>query len=149
MSLSLAEITEAAEVLRSDSSDDRLLKAAELADQLDSALWDPTNLIEVSTAVAARAAELGCTIIAGASPVGDRIAAAAVALADTGVSGLTEEAVGQRICVVDGFVSTGWNIRNAVAEIEMQGSKSVVAVALLRGSGLGLEGVDAHFLLEK
>ena len=147
MPLSLAEIVEAVDELRHEGTDDWGLKAAELGEELDSLLWHPADLVEIATAIASRARELGCTRLIGASPIGNRLATAAVAVANNGLVGSDGLAAGERVCIVDGLVATGWNIRNTVAAVEAQGAASVVALGVVRGLRPDVEGVEAVYLL--
>jgi hypothetical protein len=147
MPLSLAEIAEAVDELRQEDPDDWGLKSAELGDELDSLMWHPTELVEIATAIAARAEQLGCTRLIGASPLGNRLATAAVAIANNGLVGAEGSPAGDRVCVVDGLVATGWNIRHTVAAVQAQGAASVVAVGVVRGLRTEIEGLEAVFLL--
>ncbi len=145
MSPSLADLAHAAEDLRHEEAAD-LLQAASLGDQLESLLWNPTELVAVSTAIAERAEQLGCKHVVGASDMGGRLAAAAVAVSNNGLTGPPDDFEGKRVCVVDGIVSTGWNIRRARAELIAKGASAVVAVGVVRGILSEADDLDAVFL---
>lgn len=141
----MADLANAAEDLRHQPAAD-LVQAARLGDQLEALLWNPAELVAVSTAIAERAEQFGCKHVIGASDLGARLAAAAVAVSNNGLTGPPEDPEGTRVCLVDGIISTGWNIRRTRAELLSRGVEAVAAVGVVRGILSEVDDLGAVFL---
>lgn len=147
MPASLADLAHAAEELRHDPVAN-LIEAARIGDQLETLLWNPAELVAVSTAIAEQAEHLGCQHLVGASELGNRLAAAAVAVSNNGLSGPPEALNGTSVCVIDGIVSTGWNVRRTRAELISKGAASVLVIGVVRGVLPETDDLDAVFLFD-
>ncbi len=130
-------VTEAARLAHADTGD-RLLGAAALGDELEHRLTNSEALLEISRRVVSIAERLECESLYGASLVGERLSAAAVADRSNGLhlysrSGPRLDA--QRVLIVDGIVATGASISQSVREIESRGSNPVAAAVVLDARG--------------
>jgi orotate phosphoribosyltransferase-like protein len=88
-------------------------------------------LISAAQAVAALAAQEGCHDLLGASPLGERLAAAAVAVAGNGLRVWGSDVDSQNVLVIDGLMVSGSQIAEASARAIQAGAAKVVATVLL------------------
>lgn len=131
MSPTMRDAAASADLLRNSSADDWGLDAAQLGVDLEHVLWEPHELVRISRLIASEATRQGCTHIVGASPLGDRLAAAMLALSEDTFRGTADFGSGSRVGIVEGLVSTGWTLRQTAERILDSGVDSVIAIAVL------------------
>lgn len=110
---------------------ERMLRTADLAERLQDALADGQTLATVARRVARFASDHGCDVIMGASPIGERVAGAAVAVSGNGVRGSSRADSGAQVLVVDGLYVTGSQIERTIENVMAHRPVSVSAAALL------------------
>src|SRR5262245_38751446 len=121
-----------AEGVRQASEEDRLRRTIELGESLERALASPDDLRDVAKQVLAVAENLDCDAVIGASPVGDRLAAAAVAVGGNGLRSFTASGeIPEHLLLVDGLLATGAQIERAAKRAHDYGvARSSCAVVL-------------------
>lgn len=105
----------------------QLLRAAEVGETVKRELADPSALTDISRRLIAVADRLGCKRVFGASPLGERLAGAVVALANNGIKEHSAGVDGQHVLVVDGLLVTGVQIAAAVRRARAEGAPKVSA----------------------
>lgn len=105
------------------------IKAAAIAEQLDTALGDPLLLQELADRVRVVAEDTGCRTLLGASDVGSRLAAAATARG-TDLSLFTEATPGAPVLVVESLLISGYQVDVTVASAIAAGASKVVVCAV-------------------
>lgn len=107
---------------------------ADVGDHLDQALSDSSALASVSRAVIDAAARFSCGALAGASPLGQRLAGAAVAIANNGLRIHSPEDPTPAVLMVDGILTTGTQFAWLAQELKEAGvthTPGVVVVQLV------------------
>lgn len=128
---------------------DRLFLAAEAGEALEQALADSKNLTFISRRMADVAKRTHSTRVFGASPLGERIAAATVVTAQNGLSDQKAGLEGERVLVVDGLLVTGIQVANALRRANAAGaaSVSIAVVASLENAAPAAAGNGLTVLL--
>ena len=93
-------------------------------------LRDPAELDEAADRLSAAVLGLRCEAVAGASPVGQRLALAVASRTGLATWGPAEELMGP-VAVLDAAVNSGVNIVRVIRAIRASGGHDVVGVALL------------------
>ena len=101
-------------------------------------LANPELLVDIRERIAAVCVAEGCDAIAGASPIGDRIAGAVAAAHSLRI--FDDSIPSQRVLVVDGVLATGAALFLAIEEIHRAGAKETRAAVVL---DLGMSGSRA------
>ncbi len=126
----LASAIRAASALGESSDDERPFLAVEAAELLESALAAPDVLNLATARLVALATKLGCDRVLGASPVGERLAGAMVAVAANGLRDYSAGARDRAVLVVDSAFITGIQVLTAARRARMDGAASVSAAVL-------------------
>jgi len=115
----------------SDSDTDEWpFQAAAAGEALDEVLADPANLVRTSRQVVKIAHELGCDRVMGASPLGQRLAGAAVALGRNGLKDQSAGVRGKSVLVVDGILVSGVSIASASRRALEAGARRISALVV-------------------
>lgn len=117
--------------LLNDSAADWGFLAAELGEELERELCDPTSLLSVARQIAEIAAGDDCDAVVGASEVGDRLAGAVVAVANNGLRICAPGDSGRRVLVLDGLLASGVRLARAATEIRAAGNDVPRAAVIL------------------
>jgi hypothetical protein len=131
MDTSLDDIALAGRQLRSHSPQDWPLAIAALSERLDRELEQPAALGEVARQVAQVAHRLHCEALAGASPLGTRIARASVANAMNGLRMFDGVTPATTVLIVEGILASGVQAGRAARSARSAGVAHTPAVALL------------------
>lgn len=107
------------------------LPAITLAGELEAELSDPAKLIEVADRLVQLAIGAECSVVAGASPFGERLAGAVVAQSQGALRLPIGEMNGSRVMFLDGLVNTGVQIARALRAARRSGMENVVGGAVL------------------
>lgn len=131
------------EALRVDDgpSEELPFRMAEVGEHLDEALSDSRTLADVSRKVVTAAHNLSCRAVMGASPLGQRLAGAAVALSGNGLRVYSPAEDAGAVLIVDGIRATGTSIRWARETLYRAGVERTPAVVVLDVPG-GEESTD-------
>jgi len=127
----------ALEAARTGSRGDRLIAATTVGELLEEGLSAPGALREASTQVAETAQRYGYRALLGASPVGDRLAAAAVALAADGLF-LYRGPDDGPVLIVDGVLVTGVQLAAAARRVREDGVSRAGGAVLLAVNDIDL-----------
>lgn len=84
-----------------------LIDLVQVGDRIDEVIAGSEVLSFVSRELISVAQELDCKGVAGASPTGERLAGAMVALSDNGLSVFNPKDPAKRVVIVDGMLATG------------------------------------------
>lgn len=109
------------------------LALARAGEELEQELSDSGHLRDVCDAIVLVAEELGCTSVSGASRLGERLAGAAVALANNGLrvySHPHNSKSEERVLVVDGLLVTGAQLERQAQVVIKNGGSAYGAVVL-------------------
>ena len=128
--MTLQDVEQAAEAVKRAPLSDRALAAASLGEALECELSAPEALRSVSRRIAELADELGCDSLMGASAVGERLAAAAVALSSNGLR-LQYGGSGQKVLIVDGLLVTGAQLSEAARSVRKAGAIHTAGAVVL------------------
>ncbi len=126
MEAALAEVRAAAQ----SDADDQPFQAAAAGEALERALADPETLIAESRRLIEVAARLGCERLMGASPLGERLAGAMVALSANGLKDVSAGIEGLSVLVVDGILVTGVQLASASHRARSAGARSVAGAVV-------------------
>lgn len=107
------------------------LPAIALAGELEAELADPTTLTQVADRLVQLAISAECSAVAGASPLGDRLAGAVVAQSEGALRLSAGDMNGSRVMFLDGLVNTGVQIARALRTARRSGMENVVGGAVL------------------
>jgi len=129
--LALEDVVRESESLEEIAPDQRLFAAAQIGEHLAEALTDPALLIHVSQEFIRIAQNLQCDRVMGASPVGERLAGAVVAVANNGLRMYQARQPAEHVLVIDGVVATGAQLSAACHQAAAQGVPRVSAAAVL------------------
>lgn len=119
--------------LVAESDPDLPLALAQAGEELEQELSEADKVRTVCHAIVSIAEELKCQSLAGASRVGERLAGAAVALADNGLRvyspphGSKRE---ERVLIVDGLFVTGAQLARQAQVVIRSGGEAYGAVVL-------------------
>jgi len=109
------------------------LVAAKVGEDLENELADPRTLANTSRRIAEVAHKFGCLTLVGASDVGDRLAAATVALAQDGLHlrrpGETDPAL-----IVDGLLASGASLTVAAWHLKREGVGRAIGAVVIKSS---------------
>jgi hypothetical protein len=132
--MELGEVRAAAGRVAEGRSEELPFRMAELGESLDRALSDSAALSTVARRVYETAERLDCRRVAGASPLGERLAGAAVAIAQNGLGVYAPGESVKDVLVVDGLLATGTGVAWAAQSLKQQGvERTPVAVVLSVG----------------
>ncbi len=116
--------------VRISNADDRLFLAAEAGESLERVLADPVELTKTSLKLVEVAHGFGCSRLYGASPLGQRLAGAAIALSRNGLKDHTAGIKGQGVLIVDGILVTGTQVASAARQARRKGAALVCAAVV-------------------
>jgi predicted amidophosphoribosyltransferase len=102
-----------------------------VGEALEIELADPQTLVNTSTRLADIARKSGCLALTGASSVGNRLAAATVALAQDGLH-LWRPGETEPVLVIDGLLATGANLSSVAWHLRREGVERTVAAAVIK-----------------
>lgn len=131
MSGQLDQIAAAGRDLRTRSPEDWPLAIAGLSERLERELDEPAVLDQIAREVTDIADRLHCDAIAGASPLGARIARASVAMSTNGLRVFDERVPGATVLVVDGVLASGVQTVRMARSARNLGARQTPAVAVL------------------
>jgi phosphoribosylpyrophosphate synthetase len=121
---------------------ERLFHAAEVGEALERELANPQTLAATCQQLIAVANRLGCSRVLGASPLGERLAGAVVALAQNGIQEHGAGISGEHILVIDGLLVTGYQLAKASNRARAEGA-SRISAAVVAAIGEEPEGLRA------
>jgi hypothetical protein len=128
--MSLENIVANGSRLKRTSQQDWPAPLVGVARQLDEHLAEPASLRAVVVDLIEVARRFGCDAVAGASPIGERLAGAMVASGDE-LRLFTSAHPARCVLVVDGVVATGTQLSRAMRHALDAGAKHTPAVALM------------------
>jgi orotate phosphoribosyltransferase-like protein len=109
-------------------------RAASLGESVETLTSRAEVLTEWAKQIADLADELNCQAVVGASAVGDRLAAAAVATAGNGLA-LYSAGSANRVLVVDSVLATGAQVVRSIRTLQEQGATYTPAVVVIALDG--------------
>jgi hypothetical protein len=127
----LEDVVREAHDVADESSPEWPMQAMAVGEHLEAALASADALRDVSLRLVRLAEESRCDVVAGASDVGHRIAAAAVALADNGLKLFSPSGPAERVMLIDGALATGAQLIHAVRRLRAAGARDVLATVVL------------------
>ena len=127
----LAQLEDRLREIEDSDAIDLPFSLAEIGEQLERELADPTLLRAVADEISVAADELGCSRLVGASNVGERLAGAAVAVDKNGLRVLGPDEHAEDVLVIDGMVLTGTRLERTFAELRVRGITPRGVAALL------------------
>lgn len=127
----LEDVVREALSVADDSSPEWPIRAMAVGEHLEAALASADALRDISLRLVRLAEESQCDVVAGASEVGHRLAAAAVALADNGLKLFSSSAPSERVMLIDGTLATGAQLIHAVRRLRAAGARDVFATVVL------------------
>lgn len=133
--MSLDELLVAARAVGEGPSEEWAFRAMDFGERLESELAHPDRLTEVSRQLVDIAARSNCEQVLGASAVGERLAAAAVALAGNGLRLFANGTPGERVLIVDGTLATGTQITKAIRQARAAGAQYTPAAVVVALAG--------------
>lgn len=107
------------------------MSAIALAGRLEAEVADPATLLAVADRMVQLAISVECSAVAGASPLGERLAGAVVAQSKGALRLPVGEMNGSRVMFLDGLVNTGVQIARALRAARRSGMEKVVGGAVL------------------
>jgi hypothetical protein len=129
--VALDDVVQAAHSVMDGPTEEWGFRAMAVGERLEAELTQPDGLTEVSRSLIAIAEERGCTQILGASAVGERLAAAAVAIAHNGLSLFARGDPAESVLVVDGSLATGTQIARAARQAKQAGAHFTPAAVVI------------------
>lgn len=108
-----------------------LLGAVSRAERLEAHLAGAEPLTAACASILQLATESKCDAIAGASPIGDRLAGATVAMAHNGLRVFDPARHANRVLLLDGLLVSGTQLTRATDSILLAGANHVLAVVVL------------------
>lgn len=131
MDLNAQVLADELEQLKASTADERLMRTATLAEDLESLLADFQWLAEAAHRIAELANRKGCDALVGASELGNRLAGAAIAQAANGLRAHDTKSAPRHVLVLDGMYVTGSQIDRAAKLAADSGAGEVSAAVLL------------------
>jgi hypothetical protein len=128
-----------------------VFRALALSESLDKELTAQDALSEVAARLRAVAVDSGCTLVAGASPTGERLAGAVVAGSEGALRLWSGAPESECILFLDGSVATGIQLVDAIRRAEHSGAPHAIGAAVIarraaldqwRGSGVSLVALE-------
>ena len=138
--MSIASVRDDANKIGQFPLEDQPFFAASIGEALERELSDPANLVKVGEEVVRVAHDRGYTALAGASTLGERLVAAAVALSNNGLR-LRQPADGDPVMIVDGILVTGAQIFDAARRLRADGASKACAVVVVATQELDLSAI--------
>ena len=134
--MNLTAVTDEARSVGEGPREEYPFRVAVVGEHLELALADPGTLATVAQNVADVARKLSCQALAGASPLGERLAAAAVVTSDNGLRLYAGDDVPQRVLIVDGLLATGTRLAWTAQALKAAGVEKTPAAVLVTIGGL-------------
>jgi hypothetical protein len=115
------------------------LRAAALGERLEQLCASGEVLATASEEIVAIANREGCVSLIGASPLGERLAGAAVAVAQNGLRIWDGKSTKRNVLVVDGLLVTGSQVSEAIQKLRSAGVGRAMAAVLMAAPSYDVE----------
>lgn len=134
MGQTLSDLADASKHIREGPDEEWPFRIAIFAREVDVAMGHPDLLREVADQLVVIAEQNGCDTVAGASPSGERLAGAVVALAENGLRLSSPQEPGQTVLLIDTILATGTQLLRAVGSAKRAGAQRTIGVVILANS---------------